>query len=293
MKTRILGLATCYNRKEKTLKALQSLRELNPACEMSFIITDDNSSDGTAEALADFNNVTVVMGNGSLFYSGGMRLAIAKALEDKDITDGYDYILLFNDDVDFYPGAVDRLIKTAQETLGVEIAGETGKSAIRDTSILVGPTCEDDGKTLSYGGIARKSNFRPKFRKVIAEPGSLLKSDTFNANCVLVPAGLFVKTGNMDPVYNHSLGDFDYGYMLAKKGGEIFVSGEYVGICPFNSEEGTWNDPKLSRRERFKKKESIKGVPFGEFFHYLLKNYNFLTAVIYSFSPYVRILIGK
>ncbi len=293
MKHRILGLATCYNRKEKTLKALQSLRELNPACEMSFIITDDNSSDGTAEALIAFDNVTVVRGNGSSFYSGGMRLAMAKALEDKDITDGYDYVLLFNDDVDFYPGAIDNLLKHSREITAddVKLAGE--KSAKLDTAILVGPTCEDDGITLSYGGIARKSNFRPKFRKVMAEPGSLQKVDTFNANCVLVPAGLFVKTGNMDPVYNHSLGDFDYGYMLAKNGGEIFVSGEYVGICPFNSEEGTWNDPKLSRRERFRKKESIKGVPFGEFFHYLHKNYNFLTAVIYSFSPYVRILIGK
>ena len=293
MKHRILGLATCYNRKEKTLKALKSLTEQNPECDISFIITDDNSSDGTAEALAAFDNVTVVHGNGSSFYSGGMRLAMAKALEDKNITEGYDYIFLFNDDVDFYPGAIDNLLKFSQETSAGDASSAGEKSAQRDVAILVGPTCEDDGSTLSYGGIARKSNFRPKFRKVMARPGELLKVDTFNANCVLVPTGLFVKTGKMDPVYNHSLGDFDYGYMLARKGGEIFVSGEYVGTCPFNSEEGTWNDPKLSRKERFKKKESIKGVPFGEFFHYLLKNYNFLTAVIYSFSPYVRILIGK
>ena len=46
----------------------------------------------------------------------------------------------------------------------------------------------------------------------------------------------------------------------------------------------------IERRERFKKKESIKEVPFGEFFHYLLKNYNLLTAIIYSLTPYVKIL---
>lgn len=293
MKTRILGLATCYNRKEKTLKAIESLRQSNPECDIRFIITDDNSSDGTAQALESIEGVTVVNGDGNSFYSGGMRLAMAKALEDSALTDGYDYILLFNDDVDFYPGAIDRLTKFGYKK---EDAAEAGKplSAGPDPSkILVGPTCEGDGRTLSYGGIARKSNFKPKFRKVMADAGEILKVDTFNANCVLVPTELFVKTGNMDTVYNHSLGDFDYGYSLTRKGGEIFVSGEYVGICPFNSEEGTWNDPKLTRRERFKKKESIKGVPFGEFFHYLLKNYNLLTAIIYSFSPYVRILIGK
>ncbi len=286
MKTRILGLATCYNRKEKTLKAIESLRQSNPECDIRFIITDDNSSDGTAQALESIEGVTVVMGDGNSFYSGGMRLAMAKALENSALTDGYDYILLFNDDVDFYPGAIDRLTKYGFKK-------EDAAQVPIDLKILVGPTCEEDGRTLSYGGIARKSNFRPKFRKVMADAGKTLKVDTFNANCVLVPTELFVKTGNMDTVYNHSLGDFDYGYMLARKGGEIFVSGEYVGICPFNSEEGTWNDPKLTRRERFKKKESIKGVPFGEFFHYLLKNYNLLTAIIYSFSPYVRILIGK
>ncbi len=284
MKTRILGLATCYNRKEKTVKAIRDLVNGNPGCEFKFIITDDNSSDGTPEAISTLENVTVVHGNGNLFYSGGMRAAIAKALEqgNEELTNGYDCAFLFNDDVDFYEGSIDRILDEAQKT-----------SPDRETAILVGPTCELDGSSLSYGGIARKSNFRPKFRKVMAEPGQLLKVDTFNANCVLVPTALFVKTGNMDPVYNHSLGDFDYGYMLAKQGGEIYVTGEYVGVCPFNSEEGTWNDPKLPRKERFKKKESIKGVPFGEFFHYLLKNYNLLTAIIYSFSPYVRILIGK
>ena len=293
MKTRILGLATCYNRKEKTLKAIESLRQSNPECDIRFIITDDNSSDGTAQALEMIEGVTVVKGDGNSFYSGGMRLAMAKALEDKALTDGYDYILLFNDDVDFYPGAIDRLTKYGNKKEDAAESGQASDEVPIDLKILVGPTCEEDGRTLSYGGIARKSNFRPKFRKVMADAGKTLKVDTFNANCVLVPTELFVKTGNMDTVYNHSLGDFDYGYSLTRKGGEIFVSGEYVGICPFNSEEGTWNDPKLTRRERFKKKESIKGVPFGEFFHYLLKNYNLLTAIIYSFSPYVRILIGK
>ncbi len=278
MKTKVLGLATCFNRKDKTVNAVKSLMTGNSNIEFDFIIADDNSKDGTADALAQFENVEVMHGDGNSYYTGGMRIAIARALEliaEKKIEP--DYVLLFNDDVDFYDGAIDGLVERN--------SGSVNK-------IWVGPTCESDGVSLSYGGIARTSNWKPKFKIVKADSYDGLKVNTFNANCVLIPVGIFVKTGNMDPVYHHSLGDFDYGYMTGRQGAEIYVSDEYVGMCPNNSEKGTWRDATMTRRARFKAKESIKGVPFGEFYHYILKNYNFPAAVIFSISPYIRILLG-
>lgn len=278
MKTKVLGLATCFNRKDKTVNAVKSLMTGNSNIEFDFIIADDNSKDGTADALAQFENVEVMHGDGNSYYTGGMRIAIARALEliaEKKIEP--DYVLLFNDDVDFYDGAIDGLVERN--------SGSVNK-------IWVGPTCESDGVSLSYGGIARTSNWKPKFKIVKADSYDGLKVNTFNANCVLIPVGIFVKTGNMDPVYHHSLGDFDYGYMTGRHGAEIYVSDEYVGMCPNNSEKGTWRDATMTRRARFKAKESIKGVPFGEFYHYILKNYNFPAAVIFSISPYIRILLG-
>lgn len=278
MKTKVLGLATCFNRKDKTVNAVKSLMTGNSNIEFDFIIADDNSKDGTADALAQFENVEVMHGDGNSYYTGGMRIAIARALEliaEKKIEP--DYVLLFNDDVDFYDGAIEGLVERN--------SGSANK-------IWVGPTCESDGVSLSYGGIARTSNWKPKFKIVKADSYDGLKVNTFNANCVLIPVGIFVKTGNMDPVYHHSLGDFDYGYMTGRQGAEIYVSDEYVGMCPNNSEKGTWRDATMTRRARFKAKESIKGVPFGEFYHYILKNYNFPAAVIFSISPYIRILLG-
>lgn len=285
---KILGMATCYNRKEKTVNAIKQLTEGNPGISFEFIITDDNSSDGTAQALEKFDNVRVMHGNGKSFYTGGMRIAMSEALEKvlpeyrKNTPEKYpDYILLFNDDVDFYNNGLEKLAAKSQNS-GSE----------KDRRIWVGPTCENDGKSLSYGGIMRTSNWKPKFKIVKAEKAEGLKVNTFNANCVLIPVQIFEKTGNMDPVYHHSLGDFDYGYMCVKQGAEIFVSNEYVGMCPNNSEKGTWRDATLPRKTRFKAKESIKGVPFKEFYHYILKNYNFPAAVIFSISPYIRILLG-
>ena len=74
----ILVLFTCYNRKEKTIRCINSLVK-NNSCNIQFLILDDNSTDGTKEALEKFDNTIVIEGDGNSFYSGGMRKIIAKA----------------------------------------------------------------------------------------------------------------------------------------------------------------------------------------------------------------------
>ena len=72
----VLALFTCFNRREKTRQAVKALVEGNPEVTFSFVVVDDGSSDGTAEMLMteDFGaQIQVLRGDGSLFYSGGMR----------------------------------------------------------------------------------------------------------------------------------------------------------------------------------------------------------------------------
>jgi GT2 family glycosyltransferase len=117
--------------------------------------------------------------------------------------------------------------------------------------------------------------------------------DTFNANCVLIPWGIFRKLNNIDTVYTHSMGDFDYGYSASRSGVSIKVSDQFVGVCPDNPVSVTWRNTELSRKERLRRKESPKGLPGNEWFHYLKKNYNVLTAIVYSAIPYLRIVFKK
>ena len=65
---KVLGLMTCFNRKEKTVRALNNLIKGNPEIEFHFIVADDASTDGTADALKKFDSVTVLSGNSTLFY---------------------------------------------------------------------------------------------------------------------------------------------------------------------------------------------------------------------------------
>lgn len=269
---KVLALATCYNRKEKTLKAINSLVSGNKDIDFSFIICDDNSSDGTYEELQKINNVEVIKGNGSLYWCGGMRKAIETALNKKE---NYDYCLWFNDDVDFYSHSIEELVSKDSEC------------------VWVGPTCDSNG-TLSYGGVIKTSSWRPKYKTIIGNDSQRTICDSFNANCVLIPWNIFKKSGNMDPVYTHQFGDYDYGFNLTKNGVQIRVSDEYVGVCNTNNSDGTFNDTELSVIERLERKKKPKGgLPFNEYFHFLNKNYSFFTAVVFSTTPYIRILLRK
>ena len=120
-----------------------------------------------------------------------------------------------------------------------------------------------------------------------------LPCDTFNCNCLLLDAACFLAMGNLDRAYVHSMGDYDYGLRLKKAGKIVVNSADYIGICDDNRIEGSWRDRTLSRRERLKKKESPKGLPRRDWYHYVRKNYSFPAALYHSLTPYLRILLGK
>lgn len=267
----VLAITTCFNRKEKTTKAINSLISGNDNLLFDFLICDDNSTDGTYDELKKINNVVVIKGDGKLYWCGGMRKAIDYALKTEK---EYDYCLLFNDDVDFYDNSIEKLVSNNQYC------------------VLVGPTCNNEG-SLTYGGIIKLSNVRPKFKTIMGKDNGYCKCDTFNANCIIIPWNIFKTVGNMDSHYIHSIGDFDYGFKISKYGYDIFVSNEYVGICNKNEIKNTWEDNSLSIKDRIKLKESLKGLPFKQWFYFLNKNYNFLTAIFYSISPYIKILFKE
>lgn len=268
---KVLGLLTCFNRKDITIAAIRALIDGNPEIVFKFIVVDDNSSDGTNKALGEIPEVTIIHGNGKMYYSGGMHKAIDAALKMKE---EFAYCLLFNDDVQFFPNVVEKMIEQSKD------------------EIVVGATCDNNGR-LSYGGVIKLSKIRPRFEIIDWNSPKSEKCDTFNANCVILPWHIFKKLDNIDPIYSHSLGDFDYGFQASNRGIQIKMYDAFVGVCCDNPITGSWRDVTLSKRERIAKKESAKGLPFFEWFHYLNKNYSLSTAIIYSITPYIRIFLKK
>ncbi len=274
---KVAVLLTCHNRKDKTCRCISSLLEENEA-KCVFVVCDAGSSDRTPEALKEMAEETgadirVIKRGDDLFWNGGMRVALSYAYQKlKDCH----AILMVNDDVEFYPGVIDALIKRMDEVKADAVVG----------------ACIDSQGRQSYGGVRLKSKHFAKFELIppAAEP---VQCDTFNCNCVMVRYDCFIRCGNLDAAYSHSLGDYDYGLRLKRYGRIVINSEDYVGVCDDNAVEGSWRDKSLGRIARLKLKESEKGLPASDWYHFVVKNYGVLPAIYHSITPYVRIMIGK
>ncbi len=266
---------TCHNRAEKTKNCVLSLIEGNPSVDLHFIAVNDGSTDETGRCLSEIDGtyhcVTELKGDGTLYYSKGMHKGMQwlNASQDKS-----DYVLLINDDVEFAPHAVEKLID---------------ESIRKNNAVIVGATHDDDGN-FTYGGVRYKKGTIDYSMMSCGQSDELC--NTFNANCVLIPWCCYASVEPMDNRYAHAAGDFDYGFSLSRAGAPIYTSSFYVGRCNRNSTQGTWSDKSLPRLERLRKKESPKGLPLGSWLHFLHKNFGMKQVILHGFTPYVKILLG-
>lgn len=270
---KVVFILTCFNRREKTTRCIASILNFNHDLQKTFVLVDDKSTDGTSEAVREaVPDVHIVEGTGGLYWNGGMHVGMEYAM--KNIPDA-DYYVLVNDDVEFYPDVIEAMVK--------ELNGRN--------EALVGATQADDGR-LSYGGIVYEGKKSLKLHTVGPDRPEVC-CDTFNANCVVLPAEIFKKAGATDPHYSHSMGDFDYGFTVKRLGYTIHVFREFVGKCNDNPTSGTWQDRSLPVRRRLQLKEGPKGLPFKDWFRFLRKNFGLDVAIIRSVTPYIKILLRR
>lgn len=298
---KIAFLFTCYNRINKTRKCVETVSQAveyankrysedksTGEIEAVWFITDAGSEDGTLDVLNDWSKKYKmhICVEKNVYYSQGMRICMNMALDD----DRCDYYILINDDVEFYEEFLYKMLMSDNQNADDSM----------HPLVLVGAT--DDGKKQTYGGIRYTNGLHTRnhfaIRSIKYDMVRIEDMNTgchaFNANCVLVENSVFYSCGVMDEVFIHGLGDFDYGLNIYEKNGDIIQSTDYfVGRCMNNSKTGTWMDKSLSRIERIRKLNSVKGSPTRQWFYYLYKHFGFITACVHSISPYIRIVLKK
>lgn len=248
---RLAALLTCHNRSAKTLASLTTLfnQEHNNPVSIDVYLVDDGSTDDTAKAVSQrFPQVQILQGTGNLFWNGGMRIAFAQALQHD-----YDYYLWLNDDTVLFPNALKTLRATAQS---LQQQGET-------QAIIAGSTCDPQTKALTYGGVVRRSRWRPLKFDLVEPTKEVKRCDTINGNCVLIPRSVVQVVGNLDPAFTHYAGDWDYGLRASQQGCTIWVAPGYVGTCSQNYQPGS-TDSQVQLSEGLKKISQPKGLAVGE-----------------------------
>jgi len=243
----IAVLLTCHNRKDKTLKSLDSLFSQELSSDFSFVVylVDDGSTDGTSEAIAKtYPQVKILQGNGNLFWNGGMRKAFTAALEV-----GHDYYLWLNDDTILYPHTLNTLLETHQQL------SDRGQPR----SIIAGSTQDPDTQEWTYGGYQQLGWWYPPFKCDPVFPTDTPQAcDLICGNIALIPQDVTSIVGNLDPALTHYAGDWDYSLRAKQKGCSIWITSGYLGTCSRNPKPNPENTPVLQKA--LKNIEKPKGL---------------------------------
>lgn len=276
----IAVLCTCFNRKEKTIRCIESLMKQEDMPLFDFYVCDDGSTDGTSDAIREIcPGATILQGTGNLFWSKGMHRVMEVATR-KD----YDYYLMINDDVEFIPSMWKSVFEPYRmDKNGCGVVGYT-KSRITGE--------------LTYGGrkmVKTRTNYvnsgiigicRDDFAKV----------DVANWNCFLIDKYVIQNVGLIDSYFEHGLGDYDYCLRMRKKGLEIYVAKKYVGYCENNSKKNTYMDGTVARNKRVKMMLRPNGFPIKSWFYFVNKHYGmckYRSAIMPYVKNVIAIIFGK
>jgi GT2 family glycosyltransferase len=106
---RVAVVTPVYGRLPLTLRFLESFRQVRYR-PVEIVIVDDRSPDGTASHLARHHpEVTVLRGDGHLWWAGGTNLGVRYALARR-----FDYVLTINNDACVHPDFLNCLVETAE-----------------------------------------------------------------------------------------------------------------------------------------------------------------------------------
>lgn len=203
-----------FNRKQFLRSCLHSLRQ-QTVKDFGIIVTDDGSTDGTGEMLrTEFPEVTVLDGDGNLWWTGAINMAVSHALVQ---CGDDDLILVLNDDLVVPSNYIENFYVLAQS----------------HPNTLIGSVVTDinDRDKIHSGGV-RINWLTGKIRgindgKSLASFGSGYYTDQVSyltGRGVLIPAKVFRELGIYNNKHYMQCGDTELPRRAQKAGYKLIVS---------------------------------------------------------------------
>ncbi len=272
----LCALLASHERRESTLAALHALFEQRAdGVAINAVLVDDGSRDGTAAAVRGaFANVQVIEGDGRLYWCRAMHRAMDVALAG-----GHDWLLWLNDDTLLEPGALLRLIeceRALRERFGAPV-------------IVVGTTV-DAQRAPIYGGRWRGSRWRPLNWRLVAPTMQPQPLHTMDGNLVLLGREVLARVGNLEPRFEHAMGDHDYALRAAKRGVPAWLAPGVHARGALNPLGGGFDDPSLPLAQRWRAMMGRKGLPWRSWMLFTRRHAGWLWPLVFGW-PYLRVLL--
>jgi GT2 family glycosyltransferase len=228
-----------HNRKEITRQCMEYLIEQDYP-EVHIVVVDDGSTDGTGEYLAQCGlpNLTVLQGDGNLWWGGAMRMGMAFVA---GLAQSTDYLLMLNDDVRIDTHFISFLVNTSMDREGAVVGAEQ-----RD---------EATGEPLEYG-------YRIDFwgmRFIPLDSAGDARVDALPGRGVLFPYKAVARAGSLNTkLFPHYLTDLEYTSRVREKGWKLVVSRDgAVFTAKESSDKVVRESGWLIRRLSWRSKDSV------------------------------------
>nr|WP_290226445.1 glycosyltransferase family 2 protein [Trichocoleus desertorum] len=200
----IFILIPVHNRRETTLRGLRQLYQdttIQNWPDLHLVVIDDGSTDGTEAALRnEFPAVTILRGNGHLWWTGAIRKGMEYAYNK-----GCEAVFWLNDDC---PPSAGSLAKMHE-------------ASVYQGNALIGAACY----------IAETDVLKPTGAQgrtpVAAKPGEMMPVDEMSGHCVYIPRVVMDAIGCPDiQRFPHYHGDSSYTLQATRAGFRAYILGD-------------------------------------------------------------------
>lgn len=225
MKTNLLFvIIPAHNRREITRRCLESL-EQQTLSGFSVVVVDDGSTDGTSEMIHEnFLNVTVLQGDGNLWWTGGTNKGVEYALEQ-----GAELIVTLNDDV---------IVDDDYLAKFIEVHRKYPKALVGSLNLS-----KEDPPQLLYAGIISLNSWTAKCvkRGNILTPYTgklhgLMPTRSLPGRGTLIPRTVFERIGLFDEkCFRHYAADQDFSLRAKLAGFDLLINTDSPVYSPYES----------------------------------------------------------